>query len=310
MAKARSILKRAKAVKSTRTITKTMEMISTARFKKTHDRVSAAKPYTQAIGAMVADLVATAGDVNHPLLHADESVKPYVLMVITANRGLCGSYNSAVLRMAMERFEQLQASGKDVQLYVVGKKGLAFLKFRKFSIARPYCDFDYQVDYRSVSDLADDLMDQFIRRLIGGVEVVYTQFISSGKQKAGIAHVLPLSIESGQATLAKADSPAPQGQAKVQAPAKATQALFEYLPSVALVLEKLLPASVRIKMYQCFLDASVSEQIARMTSMRAATENADDMIHSLTVRYNRMRQAQITTELSEIVGGRAGMEDG
>jgi F-type H+-transporting ATPase subunit gamma len=297
MAKARSILKRTKAVKSTRTITKTMEMISTARFKKTHDRVAAAKPYTQAIGAMVADLVASVGgDVNHPLLHADELVKPYVLMVITANRGLCGSYNSAVLRLAMERLEHLQANGKDVQLYVVGKKGISFLKFRKFSLARSFSDFDYQVDYRKVSDLADDLMDQFISKQIGGVEVVHTQFISSGKQKAGIAHVLPLSVEPSQA--------------KVKGDAKTTQPLFEYLPSSAVVLEKLLPASIRIKLYQCFLDASVSEQIARMTSMRAATDNADDMIHSLTVRYNRMRQSQITTELSEIMGGRAGMEDG
>jgi F-type H+-transporting ATPase subunit gamma len=259
----------------------------------------------------VADMVASVGgDVNHPLLHADELVKPYVLMVITANRGLCGSYNSAVLRLAMERLEHLQANGKDVQLYVVGKKGISFLKFRKFSLARSFSDFDYQVDYRKVSDLADDLMDQFISKQIGGVEVVHTQFISSGKQQAGIAHVLPLSVEPAQPALGKTGSQVQKGQAKAEDNSKTTQPLFEYLPSSAVVLEKLLPASIRIKLYQCFLDASVSEQIARMTSMRAATDNADDMIHSLTVRYNRMRQSQITTELSEIMGGRAGMEDG
>jgi len=318
MAKARSILKRVKAVKSTRTITKTMEMISTARFKKTHDRVVAAKPYTQRLSSVAADLAeGAAGEISHPLLVSDEAlqagrphhnVQPHVLIIITANRGLCGSYNSAVLRLAMERLEQLKAAGKDVLLYVVGKRGLSVLKFRKYAIAHSFTDFDYQVDYRRVSDLADDLMAQFIEKKIGGVDVVYTQFISSGRQKGDVLQLLPLSMSGGGNAGADQAKDEPAGQAK---PAdKHMRPLFEYLPSTREVLEKLLPASVKMKLFQCFLDAAVSEQIARMTAMRAATENADEMIHDLTVRYNRMRQSQITTELAEIMGGRAGLEQG
>ena len=315
MAKARSILKRVKAVKSTRTITKTMEMISTARFKKTHDRVVAAKPYTQRLSSVAADLAeGAAGELSHPLLVSDEAmqagrlhqnVQPHVLIIITANRGLCGSYNSAVLRLAMERLEQLKAAGKDVLLYVVGKRGLSVLKFRKYAIAHSFTDFDYQVDYGRVSDLADDLMAQFIEKKIGGVDVVYTQFISSGRQKGDILQLLPLSIgDHGKAGADLKDEPSVRAK-----PAdKHMRPLFEYLPSRRDVLEKLLPASVKMKLFQCFLDAAVSEQIARMTAMRAATENADEMIHDLTVRYNRMRQSQITTELAEIMGGRAGLE--
>ncbi len=297
MAKARSILKRAKAVRSTRTITKTMEMISTARFKKTHNRVVAARPYTDRLAQIAADMVHGGESVSsHPLLAADENVKRDVLLVITANRGLCGAYNSSVLRLALERHRQLKEAGGEVLLYVVGKRGIQFLKFRKLAVEKSFTQFDYQPQYEEVTALADALMDQFMQKKIGGLEVAYTQFISAGKQAPAIAQVLPLAVMSAP----KAEN---AGEKSV------VESTYEYVPSGQEVLDKLLPAAVRMKLYQCFLDAAVSEQMARMTSMRAATDNADEMIHNLTVLYNRTRQSQITTELAEIMGGRVAMEE-
>lgn len=296
MAKARAILKRIKAIKSTRTITKTMEMISTARFKRTHDRVVAARPYTDRMASIVGDLVGSLTDKSnaHPLLVCDESVKRDVLLVMTANRGLCGSYNSAVLRLALERRQQLRDAGGEVLLHVVGKRGVQFLKFRNHKIELTYTQFDYMPKYEDVSKLADELIEQFIQKKIGGLEVAYTQFVSSSSQKPAIAQVLPLSVLPPARELPAVSTVKP---------------IYEFLPSSDHVLSALLPAAVRLRLYQCFLDAAVSEQMARMTSMRSASDNADDILHDLTVRYNRTRQGQITTELAEIMGGRVGLEE-
>ncbi|MFB3892191.1 MAG: ATP synthase F1 subunit gamma [Phycisphaerae bacterium] len=295
MARARSILKRVKAVRSTRTITKTMEMIATSRFKRAHNRVVAARPYTDRMSAVVADLVeALRGkDIAHPLLAADDKVKRQALLVLTGNRGLCGAYNANVLRTAVARYEELRAAGSEVLLYVVGKRGHHALKFRGYRIEETYTSFDYQPQFQAVGELADMMMAQFEDRKIASLDVAYTQFISAGRQTPGVTRVLPLEVAPATAKTAPAVRPT-----------------YEFVPSTAEVLSALLPAAVRLKLYQCFLDAAVSEQIARMTSMRAATDNADEVIHDLTVRYNRLRQSQITTELAEIMGGRAGLEEG
>lgn len=298
MAKARKVLKRVKAVKSIRTVTKTMEMVATARFRRTHQRVSATKPYVEKLSSTVSELVSrgVAEGADHPLLKTPTTLKRDVLLVLTSNRGLAGAYNSSVLRLAMERLRQLKADGNDVHVQAVGRRGIQFMKFRRQPTEKTYTTFDRLPTYEQVKDVADGLMARFIAGEISGLEVAYMQFVSSGKQRPAIAKVMPL---TDLVTTPEA------GELPKGAPAPA----FELLPSAEGILTRLLPLAVRMKLFQCFLDAAVSEQIMRIAAMRAATDSADDMIHRLTVMYNRTRQGQITTELAEIMGGSAGLEE-
>jgi len=297
MAKARAILKRVKAVKSIRTVTKTMEMVATARYRRNHQRVVATKPYVDRLAETVKNLVARGvmADVEHPLLRAEPPVKRQVLLVITSNRGLAGSYNSGVLRAAAQRYRQLHNDGYEVLVHAVGKRGIQFMRFRRLTTEKTYTQFDNLPQYDQVRDIADGLIERFSAGEISGVEVVYTQFVSSARQTPVIAPVLPLS----ELTAAPSANMPASGEHEPS---------YELIPSPGALFERLLPLTVRMKIYQCFLDAAASEQMMRIAAMRAATDAADEMIHDLTVQYNRSRQAQITTELAEIMGGSVSLE--
>lgn len=290
MAKARKIQKRVKAVRSISTVTRTMEMVSTARFKKIHDRVVAARPYTDKLSDIVGDIVARSepGEIDHPLLREPAKVKHDVLLVITSNRGLAGSYNSGVLRLATERHRQMLDAGYEIDIHVAGRRGSQFLRFRGYKIARAYTELTHDVSYEQVTDIAETLMDDFVEGRISGLEVAYMQYVSSSRQRPAIAQILPMEVTA---------PPRPAVPGVALAP-------YEYIPSARAVLRNLLPAAARLRLYQCFLDASLSEQVMRIAAMSAATENAQDMIRDLSVKYNRLRQGQITTELAEIMGGR------
>lgn len=294
MAKARKILKRVKAVKSIRTVTKTMEMVSTARFKRTHDRAAATRPFTDRMTNLVADLVARGGSeaMDHPLLHSHAGeTRRDVLLAITSNRGLAGPYNSSILRVAMDRRQQISDAGYQVSMHVAGKRGIQNLKFRGIALDGEITDIGHEVDYERIGAMAHKMMSEFLAGRISGVEVAYMQYLSASKQKPVIAQILPLEV--------------------IEPPKRiglGAQATYEFIPSAQVILRHLLPAAVRLRLYQCFLDAAVSEQVMRISSMRAATENAEEMIRSLSVKYNRTRQAQITTELAEIIGGRSAIE--
>ena len=296
MARARKILKRAKAVRNIRGVTKTMEMIASARFKRTHDQVVAARPYTDRIADLAACLIDRMGvdELGHPLLREDEVVTREVLLVLTSNRGLCGALNLSVLRTARARHEQLGEAGYEVLLQVVGKRGVRHFQFRGMALDAAHTDLGDVPDYEAISALTDGLVESFLAGEVGGVEVAYMQFVSAAVQRPVISKILPLT---------NLPTPAPGRLADVGDPAP-----YDFVPSPGEILDQLLPATVRLRMYQCFLDSSVSEQIMRIAAMRSATDSADDMLHELTVRYNRMRQTQITTELAEIMGGRVGLE--
>ena len=296
MARARKILKRAKAVKNIRGVTKTMEMIASARFRRTHDQVVAARPYTDRIADLVACLIERTGvdRLEHPLLRENETVHREVLLVLTSNRGLCGAMNPSVLRTATARHEQLREAGYEVLLQVVGKRGVRHFQFRGMALDAAHTDLGDVPDYEAISALMDALVESFLAGEVGGVEVAYMQFISAAAQRPVIAQILPL---------ANLSAPVPSRLAEVGDPAP-----YDFVPSPEEILDQLLPATVRLRMYQCFLDSRAAEQIMRIAAMKNATENADDMLHELTVRYNRMRQTQITTELAEIMGGRVGLE--
>jgi len=294
MAKARQIRKRVVAVKNIRTITKTMEMIASARYRRAHDHAVSARPYTDRVTDLVGDLLAEGGEkLDHPLLHENEELKKDVLLVLTSNRGLCGGYNASVLALAIERFTQLTKAGYQIALHVAGKRGIQYLRSVGLEIAQTYTELDFLPSYAQIGRIAHGLMQQFLDGKISGLEVAYMQYLSSGQQQPAISQILPLSgIEPP----------------KRLEPVGRTVGVYDFSPSAETILRNLLPATVRLRLWQCFLDASVTEQMMRSASMRAASDNADEMIEELSLKHNRMRQAQITSELAEIMGGRAALE--
>jgi F-type H+-transporting ATPase subunit gamma len=318
MAKARAIVKRRKAVRNIRKITKTMQMIATAKFQKALKRAVSTKPFTLKVRELVSELASSVGDVDHPLLRkVDERNKTnrIALLVITANRGLAGAYNGNVLRASNAFIKQQEAAGKTVDLYLVGKKGITFFNYQKRPIK---ARFDTNMDnpkFAEVERGAQDFMQQFIDGQLDAVYVGYMNFISTGLQKPEIMQLLPLggisqALDQIGKQTGERDAQAAAGalatapRANVAAPGVlVSETVYDFSPSAGELLDDLLPLTVKTALYQCFLDAVTSENVARMISMKSATDNADKMVKALTMKYNRARQSQITTELSEIMGG-------
>ena len=295
MAKARAIIKRLKAVRNVRKITRTMELVATARFKKAMDRATQAAAYTRKISEIVADLSNTMEEgssaFTHPLLQQRETEKKSILLVITSNRGLCGGYNGGVLRHAQTRIRQTKADQIPLNIEVSGKRGIGFFKFQKIETAASYTHFEDKPTFDEVDVLAKRYIELFVRGEIDRLDVSYTKFETMSRQKAVIETLLPI----GKLTSTEPASSKP----KVE---------YDFLPTPKEILEEIVPASFKARLFKCFLDAAVSEQIARMVAMKSATDNADDMIRSIRAQYNRARQSQITSELSEIIGGAAALE--
>jgi F-type H+-transporting ATPase subunit gamma len=293
MAKARAIVKRRKAVQNIRKITRTMELIATARFKKAMDRAAQAEAYTRKISELVRDLGASAAAVTHPLLAVREQQSGAVLLVISANRGLCGGYNANVLRQGARAYDELRAVQPSVQLEVSGKRGVNYFRFRRIPTQESYTHFEDKVRFDEVNVLAERYIQWYVSGKISRLDVAYTKFLSASRQTANVETLLPLS----------AGNPPRGEQSATAREIAATGTLYEFLPDAAGILAEILPMSFKVRLFKCFLDAAVSEQIARMVAMKGATENAGNMIRTLTMLYNRARQAQITKEIAEIVGG-------
>ena len=293
MAKARALDKRRKAIRNIRKITRTMELIATARFKKAMDRASASTAYTKRITALVADLAHAGLSVSHPLLETRAEIKSARLLVLTGNRGLCGGYNSNVLRAAFARLQELKASVANVSLEISGKRGVSGFKNRNIVADQTYSHFEDKPRYEEVEVLAVRYLNEYLTGRIDRLDVAYTRFDSIAKQTAVVETLLPLGAIAGLD--AKAGD-------KTEAGAKA-EVDYEFLPSAASILEEVVPTSFKVKLFKCFLDAAVSEQVARMTAMKAATDNANKIIKKLSMTYNRARQSQITGEIMEVLGG-------
>ncbi|MGA2497452.1 MAG: ATP synthase F1 subunit gamma [Tepidisphaeraceae bacterium] len=299
MAKARAIVKRRKAVRNIRKITKTMQMIATAKFQKSLKRAVGTKPFTLKVRELVKELAASVGNVEHPLLRRPEGTEctdRIALVVITSNRGLAGAYNGNVLRKAIAFIHQQEEAGKTVDLYVCGKKGVAYFNFQKRAILSRQ-DFSDMPQYAEVERSAQKFMDAFNEKKIDALHVAYMNFVSTSTQKAEILTVLPL---AGVANTAGQAAQANKGAAETGLHAEVT---YDFSPAAKELLDYLLPMTVKTALFQCFLDATTSEHVMRMVAMTSATDNADKMLKSLTMQYNRARQSQITTELSEIMGG-------
>lgn len=287
MAKARALDKRRKSIRSIRKITRTMELISTARFKRAMDRAIAARAYTERITALVRDLARSGLEVSHPLLQPREEPKKAILLVLTANRGLCSGYNSSVLRLANARRTELEAAVPELRLEVSGKRGISSFKFRKIQLDETFLHFEDKPTFEEVDVLANRYLAAFESGELDRLDVAYTAFESLSRQHAVVETLLPLGgLQDSE------EEPQPAGESA-----------YEFLPSAESILDEVVPTSFKVKLFKCFLDAAVSEQISRMMAMKAATENADSMISHLSMIYNRARQGQITSELLEIISG-------
>jgi F-type H+-transporting ATPase subunit gamma len=287
MAKARALDRRRKSVRNIRKITRTMELIATARFKKAMDRSVAARDYTKQLAKILENIASVGADVAHPLLEIRPTKRAAVL-VLTGNRGLCGGYNSNVVRQSMALLGQWRSEQVPMQVAVSGKRGISALRFRGVDLAERYTQFEDKPEFAAVAPIGRAYLDAYAAGEIDRLDVVYTRFHSIAKQEATAEMLLPL---------------APPQTATTGAKAKLASDEYDFHPSASTILEEILPASFLARLFKCFLDAAVSEQVARMVAMKAATENAGGLIKSLSRQYNRARQSQITGEIMEILGG-------
>ena len=299
MANARALDKRRKSIRNIRKITRTMELIATARFKKAMDRAAAALDYTRRITQIVRDLAGAGLEVSHPLLLERPESKTSTVLMLTSNRGLCGGYNGAVIRAAMLRRNEIVSTGSNLNFEIRGKRGVSAMKFRQVAINEMYTHFEDSPKFEQVAVIADRLMEEFISGKTDRLDVVYTKFISISKQIAVSETLLPFKPP----TAAEVAAEASRSSGSTAAQAGASRANYEFLPSADSILQEVVPASFRVKLFKCFLDAAVSEQISRMVAMKSATENAGDIIKQLSRTYNRARQSRITQEIMEIIGG-------
>jgi F-type H+-transporting ATPase subunit gamma len=286
MAKARTLDRRRKSIRGIRKITRTMELISTAQFKRAMDRAAAATAYTRRITALVGHLAHSGLEVTHPLLQPRPEPRQALLLVLAANRGLCAGYNGNVIRLAAARYHELRDTVPEVHLEVAGKRGISAFRFRKIQPDESFTHFEDRPSFAEVDVLATRYLADFVGGALDRLDVVYTKFESASRQQAVVETLLPLGGLEGT------DEERPLGESP-----------YEFLPSAESILDEVVPMSFKVRLFKCFLDAAVSEQIARMVAMKAATENADSMISQLSMAYNRARQGQITNELLEIIGG-------
>ncbi len=294
MANSRQLVKRRKAVRNIAKITRTMELIATARFKKAMDRATEAAAYTKKINEIVADLAGANLAFSHPLLQKPAEEQNVALLILTSNRGLCGGFNGGILRKGMARLRELKATGKTVRLEVSGKRGLSLMKYEKIPVDAAYTNFEDKPGFDEVNAIASRFVADFIAGRIHRLDIVYQKFESAAKQSPVVETILPIGDLAAVATSGTAG--------------KGSGIEYEFLPNANQILEEIVPAAFKARFFKCFLDAAVSEQIARRVAMKAAHENAQDMIKSISTAYNRARQSQITSELSEIIGGAAALE--
>jgi F-type H+-transporting ATPase subunit gamma len=286
MAKSRALDKRRKSIRNIRKITRTMELIATARFQKAMTRAHAATAFTDRITRLAADLARGGPGVSHPLLQGRAETKTAILLVLTGNRGLCGGYNSNVQRVGLARWEQLRTAVPQPSLEISGKRGISAFRFRGIQPAESYTHFEHKPAFAEVELLANRYLDAYARGALDRLDIAYSQFESIGKQTAVLETLLPMGKpEDAREEGLHAEIP------------------YEFLPSAESILAEVVPASFKVKLYKCFLDAAASEQVSRMVAMKAATENADKIIKNLTIAYNRARQGQITGEIMEVLGG-------
>ena len=288
---------RIRSVQATKKITRAMELIAASRIVKAQQRVAAAVPYSEQITEVVKDLAAAGGDVRSPLLTGRPGATRQCIVAITADRGLCGGYNSGVQRLAEAQLKADIADGHDYALVAVGRKAEGYFKFRGYNVASSFAGFSDNPTYEHARAIGQRVMQMFLDDEVDSVELVYTRFISAGSQEVVKRPLVPLDRE-----LVKGGDGKPgQGEAG---------ASYEFEPDPGTILETLIPRYIEARIYAALLNAAASEHAFRQRAMKSATDNAEELIKSLSRIMNRARQDSITTEIMEIVSGAEALGSG
>ncbi|MCV7222986.1 F0F1 ATP synthase subunit gamma [Mycolicibacterium elephantis] len=299
----RELRGRIRSAGSIKKITKAQELIATSRIAKAQARVEAARPYDREITNMLTEL-ASASALDHPLLVAREKPRRAGVLVVSSDRGLCGAYNANVLRRSEELFSLLREEGKEPVLYVVGRKALGYYSFRNWNVTEAWTGFSERPDYENANAIASTLVDAFMAGVddegddpgaddvlgVDELHIVFTEFRSMLSQTATARRIAPMEVEYSEEDTG-------------------LHTLFSFEPDAEALFAALLPRYISTRIFAALLEAAASESASRRRAMKSATDNADELITDLTLQANRERQAQITQEISEIVGGANALAD-
>jgi F-type H+-transporting ATPase subunit gamma len=298
MAKGQKLRGRIRSIRNTRKITRTMELVSTSKLKRAQDRVLSARPYAEALREVIADLVTPELAESFPLLRTQRPIaqggpRRAAVVLLTSNRGLCGAFNANLIKEARRRIEALEAEGYTVDLHAIGKKGAGFFKYLGRKLAADRQDIGDKPTADHAAEIAAPLIAAYEAGALASVDLVQARFLSALSTPPATIRILPV-----------------QAEAKARVPAAAKGPVPDYIlaPSAEAILEQLLPLYVRNAVYRGLVETAAAEHGARRTAMKNATDNAGELIDLLTRTYNRQRQAQITQEIAEIVGGAAALQ--
>jgi F-type H+-transporting ATPase subunit gamma len=287
VANTREVKRRIKSVNNTRQITRTMELVATSKLKRATDRVEAATPYAEALKEIVWSLYAPAFVEQFPLLRRPEREERVAILLMTANRGLAGGFNANLIKEARDQLDDFHAKGVDTELHIAGKKGISYFRFRGHEVMTADTAVGDVPTIEDAERLVAPLRDRFVAGELDGVYLVASQYQSALTTPPGTTRLLPIEAEETEG-----------------GPAADT---FLLSPSAEIILSRMLPMYVRNAVFTALVENAAAEQAQRRTAMKNATDNAGDVLEHLTRTYNRARQAQITQEIAEIVGGAAGL---
>lgn len=277
----KEIRKRITSVKSTKQITKAMKMVAAAKFRKAQTRILELRPYADKMHSVLTSLAGSV-ETGHPLLEV-RLRKRVEVVVLSGDKGLCGAFNTNVMKAATKYIKELQAEGIEVGISSIGKKSTDLFRRKGTAVRKSWTGIAGRISYTNAQEIAQDIIENYINEVFDEVVLVYNEFKSALVQKVSVVRLLPLASVDGEKGLETAD--------------------FLYEPSQQAIFENLLPKNLEVQVFRALLDSQASEEASRMTSMENATKAADDMIASLTLQYNKARQASITKELMDIVGG-------
>jgi len=294
MANLRDIKKRIGSVQGTSQITRTMEMVATAKIRKAQERIEAARPFALAMVEVLENVARFVQDASHPLLEEHAERKNVAIVSIASDRGMCGAFNSNILRMSEDIITRESADGVGSKVIAVGKKAITYFRYRGHEPAAAYRDISDKPSVEEARSIAEHIVPAYIAGEIDAAYIVFSRFFNVANQKAEVYQLLPIERHVMQSDESEIDELLPEY-------------LFEPTPEA--VLERLLPTYVETLIYRALMESAASEQGARRTAMKLATDNASDMVKTLTRSYNRARQAAITQEIAEIVGGASALED-
>jgi F-type H+-transporting ATPase subunit gamma len=284
-AQLRVIRRRIRSVRSTQKITNAQELIAASRLLRAQQRVAQSRPYTNQLTTALSEIATTEGRLDHPLLERRPEVRAAAVVVMTSDRGFAGPHNANILRTAEELLARLRADGVEPRMYVVGRKGVGYYRFRRRDLERSWTGVSDQPRYDSAREIADAVLTAFLENEVDEIHMVFADFVSAMVQRPTAVRVIPLVVEKGTE---RPPQPLP---------------MYVFEPDVDSVLDALLPRYVAARMFTAMLESAASEWSARRRAMSAATDNAEQLVEALTRQYNQARQAAITQEIMEIVGG-------